>query len=86
MKNLKESVEVEKEKKEQTVMTQNTFMAVSNRVPTVGTHYKCYKISFCAGKAQLDGIETSTVNRVTFLGNNIYQLVTMNSIYIVLVS
>ena len=82
-----EVVETKKhETDDKTKMFKSTFMAISNKFAEVGEHYKCYKISFCNNKTKLDGIQTSSIQHVAYLGNNIYQIATQNNLYIVLVN
>lgn len=59
------------------------YMAIAHELPQIGKHYHCYKIDFINGKPQLIGRNTSLVKEVNHLGNNIYQVTTVSSLYIV---
>ena len=60
-----------------------TFMALAHTVPTVGKAMHCYKIEFSNNKPQLHPWCTTTVKEIRDFGNNIYQVTTANSTYIV---
>lgn len=61
------------------------YMALAQTRPVVGQEYKCFKIEIIGGKPKLISWTTSDVLDVLDLGNNIYQVTTRISIYIVLV-
>lgn len=63
--------------------TAKTFMALAHTVPVVGERCKCSKLKFVNGQPKLIGWNTSTVNEVSDMGNNIYRVITHNSTYIV---
>lgn len=62
---------------------ESVYMAISMEVPRVGKQYLCYKIEFVQGQPQLVSVYTSEVKEVKYMGNNIYQVATCNSMYIV---
>ena len=62
---------------------ENVYMAISHEIPEIGKRYSCYKIEFINGRPKLIGWSTSTVKGINYLGNNIYQVTTNNSVYIV---
>lgn len=59
------------------------YMAIANEVPVIGKRYSCYKIEFINGQPKLVDWSTSTVQGINHMGNNIYQVTTRNSVYIV---
>ena len=59
------------------------YMAISQEVPAIGERYSCYKIESNNGQPKLVSRSTSTVKEISYLGNNIYQVTTRNSVYIV---
>ena len=59
------------------------YMAISRRVPVVGKSYTCYKVNPTNKKVELNGCNTSTVKAVNYIGNDIYEVTTQNSTYIV---
>lgn len=61
------------------------YMAISKVVPVIGERYSCYKIVFIEGRPKLTGWSTSTVKAIQYMGNNIFQVTTRNSVYIVTV-
>lgn len=65
------------------VDSKKTFIAFSNKVPTVGERYKCNRLEFICGNPKLVSCVTSTVKAVLDIGNNIYRVSTANSVYIV---
>ncbi len=65
------------------VSSRKTFMAIAHTVPMVGKRCDCYKIEFVNGQPELIGLLTSTVKEIMDMGNNIYQVTTCNSVYIV---
>ena len=61
----------------------NIYMAISNKLPAIGERYSCYKMEFIKGQPKLVSWSTSTVKGIYYLGNNIYQVTTRNSVYYV---
>ena len=61
----------------------SVYMAIANEVPVVGEKYYCNKIEFINRQPKLISCSTSVVKSITHMGNNIYQVTTSNSIYIV---
>ena len=59
------------------------YMAVSHEVPAIGKSYSCKKMEVIKGQPNFTGLTTSTVKDVCYLGNNIYKVTTLNSVYIV---
>ena len=59
------------------------YMAISYEVPAIGKRYSCYKMEFVNGQPKLIAWSTSTVKGINYMGNNIYQVTTSNSVYIV---
>lgn len=59
------------------------YMAIAHKVPVIGESYSCYKIEFRNGQPKLISWSTSTVKGINYMGNNIYQVTTRNSVYIV---
>ena len=59
------------------------YMAIAHEVPAVGERYSCYKMKFINGQPKLVTWFTSTVKEINYMGNNIYQVTTRNSVYIV---
>lgn len=64
----------------------NVYMALSDEIPKIGERYHCYKLEFINGKPQLIGRNTGSVKEIKHMGNNIYQVTTKNSLYIVKVN
>lgn len=60
-----------------------TFMAVAHKVPVVGERCQCHKLEFVNGYLKLTAWNTSIVEEVLDMGNNIYHTTTHNSVYIV---
>lgn len=65
-----------------TSISTNSYMAVSSAIPIVDKRYNCYKISNISGKLRLYYTETSTVQEISKLANNIFAVQTRNSYYI----
>ncbi len=65
------------------VDSKNTFMAFSNKVPTVGERYECNRLEFICDNPKLVSCITSTVKDILYIGNNTYRVLTANSVYIV---
>lgn len=59
------------------------YMAISHEIPRIGERYSCYKMEFVNGQPKFTGWSTSIVIEINYMGNNIYQITTLNSIYIV---
>ena len=59
------------------------YMAIAHEVPAIGERYSCYKMEFINGQPKLVSWSTSTVKEIDYMGNNIYQVTTRNSVYIV---
>ena len=59
------------------------YMAIAHNVPVIGKSYSCYKMEFINGNPKLVSWSTSTVKAINYMGNNIYQVITRNSTYIV---
>ncbi|MDO5555990.1 MAG: hypothetical protein Q4G09_05025 [Clostridia bacterium] len=59
------------------------YVAVSNELPVIGERYLCYKMEFVREQPKLIAWNTSRVQAINYLGNNIYQVNTLNSVYIV---
>ena len=61
------------------------YMAFSHEIPVIGERYSCHKIMLINGMVNFIHLSTSTVKEIKSLGNNIYQVTTRNSVYIVIV-
>lgn len=59
------------------------YIAIAHEIPQVGRRCQCSKLEFVDGHPKLVGWMTSTVKEVSYMGNNIYNVVTCNSTYIV---
>lgn len=59
------------------------YMAIAHEVPMIAKRYSCYKLEFIGGQPKLIAWSTSTVKGINYMGNNIYQITTRNSVYIV---
>lgn len=59
------------------------YMALAHKVPVVGERCECTKVEVFNGRTNLIRWITTTVKEVTHLGENIYQVTTRNSVYIV---
>lgn len=71
---------------DEVLFEKKAYIAVSNEIPMVGSRYICQKIN-CAGEnVKLTKIRTSIIKSVTCIGNNIYNVKTANTSYIVSVS
>lgn len=72
------------------VSNERIFIALTFTIPVVGERCKCYKIDFMNngrnGQFKLTRRYTSDVEEVIDMGNNIYQVTTRNSLYIMQVS
>lgn len=67
----------------QEVVNNITYIAVSNIAPAIGHRYQCAKLEFANGKWGLTNVNTSMVMDVHKIGDNIYQVITVHSVYIV---
>lgn len=59
------------------------YMASAHEVPVIGERYSCYKMEFIDGQPKFIARSTSIVKKIDYIGNNIYQVTTCNSVYIV---
>lgn len=59
------------------------YIAIAHEVPVIGKKYTCYKLEFINGQPKLIACSTSAVRGIDYIGNNIYQVTTQNSVYIV---
>ena len=59
------------------------YMAIAHEIPVIGRRYSCCKMEFINGQPKLIGWSTSPVKGISYVGNNIYQVTTCNSVYIV---
>lgn len=62
---------------------EKVYMAISHDIPVIGHRYHCSKLEIVNGKPMLSGWNTSVVQAITHMGNNIYHVTTQNSVYIV---
>lgn len=60
-----------------------TYMALSKNVPIIGQRLHCSRIGFLDGDPCLVSWSTSAVKEFCHIGNNIYRVITCNSIYYV---
>ncbi len=63
----------------------NIYMAIAHEIPVINERYSCYKMELVNGQLNLIGRYTSTVKEINYMGNNIYKVITKNSVYIVIV-
>lgn len=61
----------------------NVYVAISHEVPAIGKSFHCHKVEFINGNPKLSSWSTSTVKAINYMGNNIYQVTTCNSVCIV---
>lgn len=59
------------------------YMAIAHGIPVIGERYPCYKLGFIKGHPKLTDWYTSIVKEINYMGNNIYQVTTLHSVYIV---
>ena len=59
------------------------YLAIAHDVPVIGERYSCYKMEFINGQPKFFGWSTSAVEEINYMGNNIYEVTTCNSVYIV---
>lgn len=57
------------------------YMAIAKSLPVIGSRYECEKLE--TNPTKFVGWSTSPVKEVKKLGNNIYEVTTLNSVYIV---
>lgn len=60
-----------------------THIAISNLVPTIGHRYMCSTFEFVGGTWKTREIKTSTVMDVHKIGDNLYEVTTVHSVYLV---
>ncbi len=60
-----------------------THIAISNLVPTIGHRYMCSILEFVGGMWKTREIKTSTVMDVHKIGDNLYEVTTVHSVYLV---
>lgn len=65
------------------VSCDNVYMAIGYEIPVIGERYSCAKIVIIDGETNLISWSTSIVKEINYMGNNIYQVTTRNSVYIV---
>lgn len=63
----------------------HTFIAATRNVPVVGQRLSITRIEFVDGALKYEIVQTSRVNEVSLVGDNIYRVQTHNSIYMMLV-
>lgn len=61
------------------------YLGFSEALPQIGERYKCTRLEFVVGSLHLVDCSTSKVQEIEYLGNNVYQVTTLNNIYIVIV-
>lgn len=61
----------------------NVYMAIARTIPMIGKEYTLYKLEFVSGTPKFLKKTTSSVKKTDYLGNNIYMVTTLNSIYVV---
>lgn len=71
---------------DEVLFEKKAYIAVSNEIPIVGSRYICQKINYAGENVKLTKIRTSIIKSVTCIGNNIYNVKTANTFYIVSVS
>ena len=71
---------------DEVLFEKKAYIAVSNEIPIVGSRYICQKINYAGENVKLTKIRTSIIKSVTCIGNNIYNVKTANTSYIVSVS
>ena len=59
------------------------YLGYSTDIPKIGERYICNRMEFVSGMLRLVECSTSRVQKIDYLGNNVYQVATLNSIYIV---
>ena len=63
--------------------SEKIYMALARKVPCVGKRCECAKVEMVNGRPKLSNWSTSIVKEVSLIGNNIYQVTTRNSVYII---
>ena len=61
----------------------NVYMAIAHKIPKVGERYHLYKMNIINNRLCWLSWNTSIVEGIHYLGNNIYEVTTYNSMYIV---
>ncbi len=59
------------------------YIAVAHEPPVVDQPYSCWRIAMIDGRPKLLDCNTSNVRNITYMGNNVYEVKTRNSLYIV---
>ena len=59
------------------------YIAIADKTPIINEKYECSKIEFLDDSPKLIECSTSIVKEVNPLGNNVFQVTTSNSVYIV---
>ena len=62
--------------------SEKLYMAISEELPVVGESMHCFKLEFKNGLETI-AWKTSMVKEFTYMGNDIYNVITRNSIYLV---
>lgn len=58
-------------------------IAIACETPVIGENYHCTKIEFINGQPKTINLNTSPVKQINYLGNNVYEITTCSSVYIV---
>ena len=61
----------------------NIYMAIANGIPEINKSCHCYKLEIRNGNPELVSWFTSDVQKIEDMGNSIYKVTTLNSVYIV---
>lgn len=59
------------------------YIAISRELPVIGKRFICYKAEFVDGQPAYIAQSTSAVKAIKAMGNNVYQVTTKYSVYIV---
>lgn len=64
------------------------YIGYSHNIPQIDERYECTRLEFMPHMRQphLVDCSTSRVQQIDYLGNNVYQITTLNSVYIVTVN
>lgn len=62
------------------------YLGYANDIPKIGERYLCTRMEFVCGRLNLVVCSTSEVENFDYLGNNVYQITTLNSIYVIKVN
>ena len=62
------------------------YLGFSSDIPKIGERYSCTRMEFVCGLLKLIECSTSKVQKFDYLGNNVYQVATLNSIYVIKVN